>query len=300
MSTASKSTLGKKHSHAAAHDEQAVATRPVQPTGYFRWKAILDRVAAALLLLPGLPIMAVLAILVRLTSRGPAVYRQRRVGLKGRVFSLYKFRSMRQDAEAHSGAVWAQAHDPRVTPLGRILRRLHLDELPQLFNVLKGEMSLVGPRPERPEFVQVLSAAIPGYLNRIEVAPGITGLAQLNLPPDSDLDSVRRKLALDLEYIQRAGLLLDIRLFLATCARVVKLPEGLVLRVLRVGRTVMLPAQNSPTNGKNETNGHGHATAASLAVATKAVSLLAKGEGPQDGDGRRGQHHDVAYPTKPR
>jgi lipopolysaccharide/colanic/teichoic acid biosynthesis glycosyltransferase len=277
-------------------------TRPVQPTSYFRWKGVLDRVAAALLLLPGLPIMAVLAILVRLTSRGPAIYRQRRVGRKGRVFSLYKFRSMRHDAESQTGAVWAQARDPRVTPLGRILRRLHLDELPQLFNVLKGEMSLVGPRPERPEFVQVLSAAIPGYLNRIEAPPGITGLAQLNLPPDSDLDSVRRKLALDLEYIQRAGLFLDIRLFLATCARMVKLPEGLVLGVLRLGRTVILPPQTSPPNGKNGTNGHGHAAAAPLAVAAKAVDLLAKGngEGPQDGDGRRGQHHDAAYPTKPR
>ena len=130
-------------------------------------------------------------LLVRLTSRGPGIYKQARVGKDGRKFMMYKIRTMRQDAEAASGPMWTQAHDPRVTFLGRVLRKLHLDELPQLFNVLKGEMSLVGPRPERPEFVRVLAEAIPGYRNRLAVRPGVTGLAQVNLPPDTDIASVR-------------------------------------------------------------------------------------------------------------
>ena len=158
-----------------------------------------------MLLVPGLPVIALLVLLVRLTSRGPGIYKQARVGKDGRKFMMYKIRTMRQDAEAATGPVWTQAHDPRVTLLGKVLRKLHLDELPQLFNVLKGEMSLVGPRPERPEFVRVLAEAIPGYRNRLAVRPGVTGLAQINLPPDTDLASVQRKLVLDCEYIERGG-----------------------------------------------------------------------------------------------
>ena len=138
---------------------------------------------------------------------------------------MYKIRSMRHDAEAASGPKWTQASDPRVTGLGKLLRKLHLDELPQLFNVLKGEMAIAGPRPERPEFVRVLGEAIPGYRNRLAVLPGITGLAQVNLPPDSDLASVERKLVLDCEYIERAGLWLDLRLTLWTFLRIFKMPE---------------------------------------------------------------------------
>jgi lipopolysaccharide/colanic/teichoic acid biosynthesis glycosyltransferase len=129
---------------------------------------------------------------------------------------MYKIRSMRCDAEVATGPVWAQLSDPRATRLGAILRKLHLDELPQLVNVLRGEMSLVGPRPERPEFTRKLSQQIPGYLKRLHVRPGITGLAQINLPPDCDTDSVRRKLALDSKYVSDASLWLDMRILLAT------------------------------------------------------------------------------------
>jgi hypothetical protein len=132
-----------------------------------------------------------------------------------------KIRTMRQDAEAGTGAVWTTSiRDPRITLLGRILRWTHLDELPQLWNVLRGDMVLVGPRPERPEFTGKLARAIPGYLDRLAVLPGITGLAQVNLPADSDLESVRRKLVLDFEYVRRASFSLDLRIVLCTCFRV--------------------------------------------------------------------------------
>lgn len=193
-------------------------------SSYFRWKAVGSRLAAALILIPALPVMALLIVLVRLTSRGPGLYRQVRVGRHGRTFLLYKIRTMRHDAEAKTGPVWTQPHDPRVTRLGRFLRRVHLDELPQLFNVIRGEMVLVGPRPERPEFTQFLAREIPGYMDRYLVAPGITGLAQINLPPDTDIDSVRRKLVLDLQYIRTASLSLDLRILACTSSRLIGLP----------------------------------------------------------------------------
>jgi len=211
------------------------------------WKPLLDRGLALLLLIPGLPLIGVIVALVKLTSRGPGVYSQLRVGKGGRIFTMYKLRSMRVDAEAATGPVWSSdGNDPRVTPLGHWLRRLHLDELPQLFNVLRGEMSLVGPRPERPEFVKVLAAAIPGYLDRLLVLPGVTGLAQVNLPPDTDLQSVRLKLALDREYIGEAGLLMDLRIFACTLLRFVGLRGGRGARLLGLQRTIFLPPDATP------------------------------------------------------
>jgi lipopolysaccharide/colanic/teichoic acid biosynthesis glycosyltransferase len=204
----------------------------------FRRKAIFDRILAAILLLPCLPVIVLLMALVRLTSRGPCIYSQIRVGQHGHLFKLYKIRTMVHDAETRSGAVWAKLNDPRVTRLGKVIRRLHLDEFPQLFNVLKGEMSLIGPRPERPEFVHVFMRRIPDYGRRLAVRPGITGLAQLNLPPDTDLESVQRKLVLDLQYIQKASAWLDARLLLCTAARVFKLP---VIRIFGLYRSVALP-----------------------------------------------------------
>lgn len=194
------------------------------------------RVLALVLLVPALPLMAVTIAVVRLTSRGPGIYRQTRVGIGGRNFVMRKIRTMRVDAEARSGPVWAQLSDPRVTPVGRLVRALHLDELPQLFNVLQGEMDLVGPRPERPEFTQWLGSEIPGYLNRLSVKPGITGLAQINLPPDTDLDSVRRKLALDLEYIHTRTLWLDARIVACTALRLFGVRSAAARRLLRLSR----------------------------------------------------------------
>lgn len=196
------------------------------PSTYFDWQSVRCRVLGAMLLIPALPIIGLLAALVRLTSPGPGIFRQARIGLHGRPFTMYKLRTMRVDAEVRTGPVWAQVNDPRVTPLGRILRRLHLDEFPQLFNVVKGEMALVGPRPERPEFVQTLARSIPGYMDRLLVRPGITGLAQINLPPDTDLESVRRKLALDLEYIGCASLGFDLRIVGATLLRLLAVVNG--------------------------------------------------------------------------
>jgi lipopolysaccharide/colanic/teichoic acid biosynthesis glycosyltransferase len=207
-------------------------------TGYFRWKIAADFAIAALLLAPTTAMIAILVLLVRATSKGPGIYRQMRVGKHGRRFMIYKIRTMRVDAEAASGPVWTQPRDPRVTFLGRILRKLHLDELPQIFNVLRGEMSFVGPRPERPEFTRVLSEAIPHYRDRLAVRPGITGLAQVNLPPDTDLQSVRRKLFLDCQYVRNAGPWLDFRLFVCSLARMFRVS---LVHVLGLRRTVVLP-----------------------------------------------------------
>jgi lipopolysaccharide/colanic/teichoic acid biosynthesis glycosyltransferase len=214
------------------------------------WKSIFDRLLALALLIPALPLIGLLMVTVRLTSRGPGLYRQVRVGKGCCQFLMYKLRTMHVDAEAGTGPVWAAiGADPRITWLGRWLRRSHLDELPQLLNVLKGEMSLVGPRPERPEFVAVLSQDIPGYLDRLQVLPGITGLAQINLPPDSDLDSVRRKIVLDREYLTSANLLVDLRILLCTVLRACGLRGGLAVQLCGLERNVTLPSPRQPIDG---------------------------------------------------
>jgi lipopolysaccharide/colanic/teichoic acid biosynthesis glycosyltransferase len=185
-------------------------------TWYSRCKRVLDVAGSLTLLLLTAPLVLLAGLLVKLTSRGPIFYSQTRVGLGGRPFTIYKIRTMYHNCERFSGARWSRPGDPRVMPVGRLLRRLHLDELPQLFNVLKGDMSLIGPRPERPEFVPQLEQAIPHYRERLRVLPGLTGLAQVHLPPDTDLASVRRKLAFDLYYIHRLGPWMDLRLLLLT------------------------------------------------------------------------------------
>jgi lipopolysaccharide/colanic/teichoic acid biosynthesis glycosyltransferase len=185
-------------------------------------------------LLALLPLLAVIAILVRLTSRGPILYTQVRIGLDrrepldilqnqrreqdlgGQPFTIYKFRTMRVDAELQGGAVWAQQRDPRVTPVGRLLRQYRLDELPQLFNVLKGEMNIVGPRPERPTIFAELREHIAEYPLRQRAKPGITGLAQINHHYDRSLEDVRTKVHYDLEYIRRQSVTEDLRIMLKT------------------------------------------------------------------------------------
>jgi lipopolysaccharide/colanic/teichoic acid biosynthesis glycosyltransferase len=167
------------------------------------------------------PLMTALAALIKLESRGPALYRQRRLGLGCRPFQMLKFRSMVDQAEQETGPVWAQDDDPRCTPLGRILRPLHLDELPQLVNVLRGEMSLIGPRPERPELSEDLLQTMPAYRGRLTVKPGITGWAQVNQGYDREMDDVRRKLEYDLFYVKRGGLLFDAAILLRTVDAVI-------------------------------------------------------------------------------
>src|SRR5262245_45504499 len=247
--TASRSADTPTSTHATGRARPCVAL----PGHTQLWKTLLDRGLAIVLLIPGLPLLGLLIALVRLTSRGPGIYAQARVGKGGCVFTMYKLRSMRIDAESGTGPVWSSAgSDSRVTPMGYWLRRLHLDELPQLFNVLRGEMSLVGPRPERPEFVKVLALQIPNYLDRLLVLPGVTGLAQVNLPPDTDLDSVRRKLALDREYICESGILLDLRIIFCTILRVVGLRGGRGVRWLGLQRTVFLPPGAAPIGGNGD------------------------------------------------
>lgn len=181
-------------------------------------KRVFDRVVGALLLLPGLPLMAVIAVLIKTDSPGPVIYTQERVGKDGKPFIAYKFRSMRINAEADTGPVFTSRDDPRVTKTGRFLRRTGLDELPQIFNVLKGEMSLVGPRPERPHFVTQFNQEVPGYAERHAVAPGITGWAQLNdLRQDT---SIEQRAIYDSYYVDNWSLSFDLKILLATFLRV--------------------------------------------------------------------------------
>ncbi len=184
-------------------------------------KRALDIVTASVGLLLSLPIMALIAIAMKITSPGDVLFRQRRVGCNGRVFTLYKFRSMRPDAEALTGAVWAQRSDTRVTPIGRIMRKTRLDELPQFWNVLRGDMSLVGPRPERPEFVQGLTKEIPFYGQRHVVKPGLTGWAQVRYSYGASVEDALEKLQYDLFYIKNMSVGLDLFIIFKTIQTVV-------------------------------------------------------------------------------
>jgi sugar transferase (PEP-CTERM system associated) len=185
-----------------------------------RWrdgvKRSIDVVSAvAILALLG-PVIALLALAVRLTSPGPAFYSQTRVGLQGRLFKVYKLRSMRHDAEAATGAVWSRLGDARVTPLGRFMRATRLDELPQLWNVLHGEMSFVGPRPERPEFIENLQKQIPFYGQRHVVKPGVTGWAQVRYTYGATIEDAMEKLQFDLFYIKNFSISLDLFIIFET------------------------------------------------------------------------------------
>jgi lipopolysaccharide/colanic/teichoic acid biosynthesis glycosyltransferase len=213
-------------------------------------KRLLDIVVSATLLVLLAPVLLLVAVAVKLTSKGPVIFSQTRVGLNlrspgkdrretdsgppdgtddrrqpgsdrrreqtyGRHFTLYKFRTMRTDAEKN-GAQFATANDKRVTPIGKFLRKTRLDELPQLWNVLKGEMSLVGPRPERPEFMQELSSKIPSYLDRLGLQPGLTGVAQILNGYDNELEGFRRKVSYDLHYLQHCSVLNDLKILVRT------------------------------------------------------------------------------------
>jgi sugar transferase (PEP-CTERM system associated) len=190
-----------------------------------RLQSVYSMSAAALATLIAAPVMLCVAILVKLTSPGPALFRQQRVGKNDRLFTLYKFRSMVTDAEARSGPVWAQRNDPRITLVGRWLRRFRLDELPQLFNVLKGDMSMVGPRPERPEFVIELEKRVPYYRHRHCIKPGITGWAQINHKYGDTIEDTIVKLEYDLYYIKNLAPALDAVIMFRT-AKVMLLSRG--------------------------------------------------------------------------
>ena len=176
------------------------------------------------LLIFTLPLMLLVALIVRLDSPGPVLYRQERVGLGGVPFTLLKFRSMNANAEAR-GPAWAQARDPRVTRVGSFMRRTRIDELPQLVNVLRGQMSFIGPRPERPHFVEQLAGAIPFYRERARVKPGLTGWAQVNYPYGASVEDAKAKLSYDLFYVRNRSVLLDLSILFAT-VRVILFQEG--------------------------------------------------------------------------
>jgi lipopolysaccharide/colanic/teichoic acid biosynthesis glycosyltransferase len=199
----------------------------------------LNCAAASIGLLIALPFCVLIAFLIKATSRGPILYAQTRVGrdrrwratlalherrtedLGGQVFTIYKFRTMRVDAERYSGAVWARENDPRVSSLGRYLRILRLDELPQLWNVIRGDMNMVGPRPERPSIVARLREIIPEYRFRHRVKPGLTGLAQINQNYDANLEDVRTKVRWDLKYISERTAWLDLKIMFRTVPAII-------------------------------------------------------------------------------
>jgi len=176
----------------------------------------LDIVGSLALAVATIPVVLLAGFLVKLTSRGPVFYSQIRVGLGGEQFRIFKIRTMYDRCEAHSGVRWATRADTRITPVGRILRKLHIDELPQMWNIVIGDMSLVGPRPERPEIGAQLAVVIPDYPERISVRPGLTGLAQIQWPSDTSIETVRIKLQFDQRYIAEKSLWLDLRILAGT------------------------------------------------------------------------------------
>ena len=184
-------------------------------------KRLVDLVMATTILLLTWPFMLLTALMVKLDSPGPALFKQERIGQDGRPFTLMKFRSMRADAEKLTGAGWATEDDPRITKVGRFIRKTRLDELPQLFNVLRGQMSLVGPRPERDPFVQDLAARIPYYHQRHIVKPGLTGWAQINYPYGNTMEDALHKLQYDLFYIKNHSVLFDLSILFSTIKTVV-------------------------------------------------------------------------------
>jgi len=185
-------------------------------------KRLLDLIISVAVLVLMLPVIIVISIMIRMTSKGPAIFSQERVGKKGRLFTMYKFRTMRMDAEAETGPTWARENDPRITKVGFWLRKTRLDEIPQFYNVLKGEMSLVGPRPERPYFVSRFKEEIPMYARRLRVRPGITGWAQVKWKYDSSLDDVKEKTKYDLFYVENMSLRMDFKILINTIFSMVR------------------------------------------------------------------------------
>ncbi len=181
-----------------------------------RVKRLMDLGVSAAVLILFAPIWILVGLIIKIDSRGPILYKQERVGRNGKIFTIYKFRSMYRDAEERTGPVWAGADDPRITRVGKILRKLRIDEVPQFINVFKGDMSLIGPRPERPYFVEKLKKEIPFYSRRLRIRPGITGWAQIKHEYDQSLDDVRKKVQYDLFYLENMSLRMDLKIILST------------------------------------------------------------------------------------
>jgi lipopolysaccharide/colanic/teichoic acid biosynthesis glycosyltransferase len=195
-------------------------------------KRCLDIAVTAMLLVVVGPVILLASLLIKLTSRGPVLYRQTRLGLRGRPFTILKLRTMVPNRQQQAGAIWSDPKDNRITRLGRVLRASKIDELPQLWNVFRGDMSLVGPRPEWTEFVAGLEDAVPAYQERVQVLPGLSGLAQVQLPPPTDLESVRKKVECDLYYVKNWSLGLDLRILAATPLYILRVPPALIRQLL--------------------------------------------------------------------
>lgn len=179
-------------------------------------KRLLDLIVSFIILIISFPVIIISAVAIKLDSKGPIFFKQERMGQNGKIFNMVKFRSMYEDAEKHTGPVWSQKDDPRVTRVGKIIRKLRIDELPQMYNVFLGEMSLVGPRPERPFFVEKLSKEIPYYKRRLKVRPGITGWAQVKHKYDETIEDVKAKLRYDLFYIENMSIRMDMKILFRT------------------------------------------------------------------------------------
>jgi len=208
-------------------------------------KAVLDLGVATVLLVLASPIILLCLLAVRLSSKGSPLYSQKRLGSSGRIITIYKIRTMYVDCERDFGPMWSGPGDPRVTPLGRLLRATHLDELPQLLNVLRGEMSLIGPRPERPEIVAQLERCFPAYRDRLLIRPGLSGLAQILQGPDTSLQGVQTKLRYDSYYLDNHGFWLDLRIGLATLLYLLRFPGPVIARLFRFPIYNVLPAEAS-------------------------------------------------------
>jgi lipopolysaccharide/colanic/teichoic acid biosynthesis glycosyltransferase len=206
---------------------------------YSKWKPRLDAVLAGVLLVLTAPLILLALVLVRLTSSGLVIYRQERLGHGGRLFTIYKIRTMYDNSERESGPVWSPPGDPRITPVGHVLRATHIDELPQLINILRGEMSLIGPRPERPQIASQLERVLPGYRVRLDVRPGVTGLAQIQLPPDTEVVGVSRKLFNDHFYIRNLGPWLDLKILVGTVLKIIGTPFPAIWWLLKLPECVV-------------------------------------------------------------
>lgn len=247
----SKRCLASKQATINFHSSQdRPAMSRVEVPKYFSRKIVFMRILAGLLLIGLCPIMFLAMLLVCLTSPGPALFRQTRLGKDGKLFEVLKIRTMYHDAEKLCGPVLCQPRDSRITPIGRLLRFLHLDELPQLVNVVRGEMCLVGPRPERPEIISghQLKELVPGFAARTAVLPGVTGLAQINLPADQNADCVIPKVKLDLEYISTAGAGLDLRILLCTAMRMMGIRHGHAVKLFGLNRSTGLNRRYAAAN----------------------------------------------------